>query len=128
MIGSEGLTKVIGLVTNGILLLLSLILVGMGGYGYASMDCPQTSPDCEPTSPVLMQTTQGAGTTIPMALYNCTSMEDWDKCAGLHGQCAACEDACYVYWSRLSNALGTSTKLGSPLTSFLLCFAPVSVY
>jgi len=41
------------------------------------------------------QTTQGAGTTIKMALDNCTTMKDWDKCAGLHSQCAACEDACY---------------------------------
>jgi bacterioferritin-associated ferredoxin len=43
----------------------------------------------------IKQTTQGAGTTISMALNNCTSMKDWDKCAGLHSQCAACEDACY---------------------------------
>jgi hypothetical protein len=57
MIGSddlEGVTKLIGLATNGVLLLLSLVLVIMGGYGYASMECPKTSPDCEPTSLVLM--------------------------------------------------------------------------
>ena len=50
----EGTTKIIGLAVNGVLLLLSLILVGVGTYGYVSMECPASSPDCEPTSLVFM--------------------------------------------------------------------------
>jgi hypothetical protein len=57
MIGAddlEGVTKLIGLAVNGVLLLLSLILVGVGTYGYSSMECPKSSPDCEPMSLVIM--------------------------------------------------------------------------
>lgn len=46
----EGLGAIIGLVLNGALLLLSIILIGLGVYGYTSMECPKTRPDCEPTS------------------------------------------------------------------------------
>jgi len=56
MIGNddlEGVSKIIGLVFNGILLLFALILTILGLVGYFSIECPKDS-DCRPTSLVLL--------------------------------------------------------------------------
>jgi hypothetical protein len=61
MIGSddlEGVSKIIGLVLNGILLLFALVLTIMGMVGYFSIECPKDASgaetDCRPTSLVFL--------------------------------------------------------------------------
>merc|ERR1711939_468398 len=56
MIGNddlEGLTKIIGLVFNGVLVLFSLVLTILGLVGYFGIECPNDT-DCRPTSLVIL--------------------------------------------------------------------------